>query len=122
MSGIDASFAKYGINCYLASKVLWFNQFHDIVEKHGGNYNVVLKTITNDSRITDSHTQVPGWDGKQGFSGACFPKDTAAFEKFAEGDFTVLREICKANNEYRKGYEKDQREIDQNVNYDIDYS
>ena len=35
----EASFIKYGINCYLATKVLWFNQFKEIkklnLKKHG---------------------------------------------------------------------------------------
>ena len=28
--------------------------------------------------INHMHTEVPGQDGKLGFGGACFPKDTAA--------------------------------------------
>jgi len=117
MSIIDASFVKYGINCYLATKVLWFNQFHDIVTNEGGNFGKVVSAITQDSRVGRSHTTVPGFDGKRGFGGACFPKDTAAFLNIAN-DFTVLAEVIKANNEYRKCYEKDSREKEQNINYD----
>jgi UDPglucose 6-dehydrogenase len=108
---------KYGINCYLATKVLWFNQFHDIVTNEGGNFGKVVSAITQDSRVGRSHTTVPGFDGKRGFGGACFPKDTAAFLNIAN-DFTVLAEVIKANNEYRKCYEKDSREKEQNINYD----
>lgn len=118
MSGKEASFVKYGINTYLASKVLWFNQFYDIVDDHDCNYNVILKAITNDSRITDSHTQVPGFDGRRGFGGACFPKDIKAFYQFdIHTTFTMLEEVIKANNKYRSKYAKDDREIEQNIEF-----
>ena len=33
---------------------------------------------TLDDRIGASHSTVPGHDGKKGFGGTCFPKDTLA--------------------------------------------
>jgi len=117
MSIIDASFVKYGINCYLATKVLWFNQFHDIVVENGGNFGKVVSAVTHDDRVGRSHTTVPGFDGKRGFGGACFPKDTSAFLNMAKS-FSVLSEVIKVNNEYRKDYEKDSREKEQNIHYD----
>jgi UDP-glucose 6-dehydrogenase len=50
------------------------------------------------------------------FGGACFPKDTAAFSAFAK-HFSILNESIKVNNEYRKNYELDEREKEQNVHY-----
>jgi nucleotide sugar dehydrogenase len=120
MSPVDASFVKYGINSFLASKVLWFNQFHDVVNKYGSNFGKVIGAITADTRVGRSHTTVPGFDGKRGFGGACFPKDTAALAHFANGigvEFSVLEEIINSNNEYRKSYEKDTREIEQNIKF-----
>lgn len=117
MSAIDASFVKYGINSFLATKVLWFNQFYDVVNRQKGNFNKIVSAITEDNRVGRSHTTVPGFDGKRGFGGACFPKDTAAFYNM-DNSFTVLNEVIKCNNEYRKQYEKDAREMEQNVNYD----
>jgi UDPglucose 6-dehydrogenase len=116
MTAEEASFVKYGINSFLASKVLWMNQFYDIVEKHGSNYNAIINAVSGDPRIGTSHTSVPGFDGKRGFGGACFPKDTAAFLNFAE-DFSVLREVINANNDYRSGYDLDDREKMQNITY-----
>jgi len=113
----EASFIKYGINTFLASKVLWFNQFHDVVKSHGCNYDEIMKAISNDMRIGSSHTQVPGFDGKRGYGGACFPKDTAAFAHFAK-TFSVLDQVITSNNNYRKDYEKNPRELEQNVKYD----
>jgi len=116
MSLADASFVKYGINTFLASKVLWFNQFYDVIQKNGGNFGQIARAIATDERIGPSHMMVPGPDGKRGFGGACFPKDTAAFLNFAE-EFSVLREVIERNNEYRQGYEKDDREKEQNISY-----
>ena len=69
-----------------------------------------------DDRIGSSHTKVPGFDGKQGYGGACFPKDTLAFTKFSD-QLTLLAKCVNINNEYRLQYELDNREIEQNVDY-----
>tara|TARA_Y100000389_G_scaffold149084_1_gene148335 strand:- start:4401 stop:5219 length:819 start_codon:yes stop_codon:yes gene_type:complete len=116
MTAKEASFVKYGINSFLASKVLWFNQFFDCVENNGGKFNTVLNAMLSDPRIGSSHTSVPGFDGKRGYGGACFPKDTNAFYNF-DKSFTVLRETISVNNALRSAYDKDERELEQNVNY-----
>ena len=56
------------------------------------------------------------YDGKRGFGGACFPKDTLAFTKFDE-DLTLIAECVNINNKYRKEYELDDREKSSNVDY-----
>lgn len=119
MSAVEASLVKYGINTFLATKVVWFNQFYDIVEKFGGNYGTVMRGVTTDKRVGPSHTTVPGFDSKRGFGGACFPKDSAAFLRLSENTFTILGEAIRVNNHLRQFYEKDEREKVQNVNYDI---
>jgi UDPglucose 6-dehydrogenase len=113
----EASFIKYGINCYLASKVLWFNQFSDIVEASGSSYETVAAAMQADSRIGTSHMMGPGPDGKKGFGGACFAKDTAAFSHYSNQYFTVLDEVIARNNEIRLQYPLDPREIAQSVTY-----
>jgi len=112
----EASFIKYGINCYLASKVMWFNQFAEIIHKSKARYSRVVNAMIDDPRIGASHTTVPGYDGKLGFGGACFPKDTSAFLHYA-GDFSILEEVIDANNEVRKQYEVDDREKSNNIVY-----
>lgn len=118
-SAEEASFIKYGINTFLATKVTFFNQFYDMIKEYGGsktNWSTVMKGIGLDERIGTSHTKVPGFDGKQGFGGACFPKDTSALTKFSNR-LTLLEKVIKINNEYRSNYELDTREIEQHVNY-----
>ena len=118
MEAEDASFVKYGINCFLATKVLFFNQFYDIVEKFGGNFGRIINAIGEDPRIGQSHTRVPGHDGRRGFGGACFPKDTSAFLHFSDHSFSILDKTIEENNKYRKDYEKCDREKAQNVSYE----
>lgn len=121
MTAPEAAFVKYGINTFLATKVLFFNQFFDVVSKFGSNYGAIVGAIGTESRVSDSHMRVPGFDNKRGFGGACFPKDTSAFANFARNQnkhFSLLEEAITSNNEYRKDYEKDSREMEQNVNYD----
>ena len=118
MEAEDASFVKYGMNCFLATKVLFFNQFYDIVEKFGGNFGRIINAIGEDPRIGQSHTRVPGHDGRRGFGGACFPKDTSAFLHFSDHSFSILDKVIEENNKYRKDYEKCDREKAQNVSYE----
>jgi len=112
----EASLIKYGINNFLAMKVTFFNQLHDLALRESVNFNKICRGIGADPRIGHSHTKVPGHDGRKGYGGACFPKDTSALFNFAEG-FTIMGECIRINNEYRSQYELDDREKAQNVNY-----
>jgi UDPglucose 6-dehydrogenase len=124
MTVADASFIKYGLNCYLASKVLWFNQFKELVNDRGGNADKVISIMSTDERINSSHTRTPGYDGKLGFGGACFPKDTRAFNSYAQSkpgrqQFPILDFVIEENDIYRSLYELDDREKAQNVQYNM---
>ena len=114
----EASFVKYAINSFLATKVTFFNQLYDACNAHGNvNFNQVIKAVGADDRVSISHTKVPGFDGKQGYGGACFPKDTLAFSKFSD-KLTLLAKAIEINNAYRSQYERDEREKEQNISFD----
>ena len=103
MSAVEASFVKYGINSFLATKVLWFNQFKDLVDAEKGRFNIISSAIGSDPRIGHSHTQVPGPDGRKGFGGACFPKDTRSLLSEEHGDLlTLLNNAVRYNSIIRK--------------------
>ena len=51
---------------------------HQFCEGAGIDYESVRLLTGLDPRIGESHTQVPGPDGKKGFGGTCFPKDTSS--------------------------------------------
>lgn len=78
LSTTEAEMVKYVTNCFLATKVSFFNDIYNFCETKKINYNKVLEVTLLDSRITKSHTQVPGPDGDYGYGGHCFPKDMNA--------------------------------------------
>lgn len=112
----EASLIKYSINNFLALKVTFFNQLYDTAQKEGVSFNKIIRAVGSDPRIGHSHTKVPGPDGKQGYGGACFPKDTSALFNYNDM-FTIIGECIRINNAYRSQYELDDREREQNVHY-----
>jgi len=120
----SASLVKYSINSFLATKVLFFNEMHDVFNKLKNNddWKTFIETVSLDKRIGDSHMNVPGHDGKKGFGGACFPKDTSALLKYAQDigvDLDVLKIAINKNNKIRSQYtELGAREKEQNVSFD----
>lgn len=120
----SASLIKYSINSFLASKVVYFNELFSLFKKLNisDSWETIIDAISRDSRIGKSHMSVPGHDGRKGFGGACFPKDSLALAKFAESvdvDMSVLKQVIKTNNRIRSNYsELDEREAEQNVSYD----
>lgn len=116
MTREEASFVKYSINTFLAMKVTFFNQLYDAIGETNANFATIIKAIGADDRIGPSHTKVPGFDGKQGYGGACFPKDVSAFINYNK-QLTLLKEAAIINNSYRQQYELDEREKQQHVNY-----
>ena len=117
MSAAEASFVKYGINSFLATKVIWFNQYKDLIDNFGCDYDTIINAIGCDPRIGYSHILVPGHDGKKGFGGACFPKDTSALTKFDSIFLSVLKLVVTENIKYRSVYELDDREKEQNITF-----
>jgi UDPglucose 6-dehydrogenase len=102
---IEAAMAKYSVNSFLSAKVAFFNQLFDMCEANGADYSIVRQMITHDQRIGSSHTLVPGLDQERGFGGACFPKDTQAFIKYAKtinSPFSILETSVEYNTKVRK--------------------
>lgn len=125
MTAYEASFVKYTINSFLATKVTFFNQLYDLVNLYGASYNIITRVAGKDPRVGLGHTRVPGYDKKRGFGGACLPKDISAFHKFSEvkrkdGEvvsFDLLDKVMEINNRYRKLYETDDREKANNITF-----
>jgi len=97
----QAAFGKYVENCFLATKVTFFNEMYEIYTKlKFEGFDQMVDAITVDSRIGRSHTQVPGPDGQRGWGGHCFPKDTAAMEYFGK-DTPLLSQVIEVNERHR---------------------
>jgi UDP-glucose 6-dehydrogenase len=106
----QAAFAKYLENTFLATKVTFFNEMYNIYTELGRHhkgfkdFDVMIDAITIDPRIGNSHTQVPGPDGKFGYGGHCLPKDMAALRNCAHrncAETPFLDSVVNANERFR---------------------
>jgi len=76
---MEAEMTKYVRNCFLATKVSFFNEMAQFCDQKGISYNKVRELTVLDSRVGPSHTFVPGPDGHgNGFGGHCLPKDLSS--------------------------------------------
>jgi UDPglucose 6-dehydrogenase len=95
---------KYVRNCFLATKVAFFNQIYDLCQQCNVNFDSVREYVADDERIGESHSFV--YDNDRGFGGACFPKDTRAFletSKLYKADLlSILEEAVNYNFQLRK--------------------
>ncbi len=98
----SAEYIKYFRNCFLATKVSFCNEMYQFAKASNIDYEDVIDLITEDKRITKSHTSVPGPDGLRGFSGHCFPKDAYSLQfqmKKVNVRSDVLSAAITRNNE-----------------------
>ncbi len=120
---VSASLIKYTINSYLASKVMFFNELHNLFNLSGTDesWENFIQAVSLDSRVGKSHMQVPGPDGRYGFGGACFPKDTKALYEYSlslKSPLHILKKVIDLNNDIRGSYKSStDRENDQNINF-----
>jgi nucleotide sugar dehydrogenase len=109
----SAELIKYMCNNFLSVKVSFVNEYYDLVQKLGANWDSILEGFVSDPRIGNSHTQTPGHDGKRGFGGTCFPKDINAIIQFSKGanvEMNTLSAAWKTNLRIRP--EQDWNELE----------
>ncbi len=118
---IAASLIKYTINSFLATKVVFFNELHNLFNKTNTEetWENFISFLQKDKRIGNSHMMVPGHDKRLGFGGACLPKDTNAilkYSQFLESELNLVKEAIKINNKVRASYNTlTDREVEQNI-------
>ena len=109
MAPKESESVKYFANCFLASKVMIFNEMKILCDNISNvDYNKIIEAVTEDSRIGRSHTSVPGPDGEYGFGGTCFPKDINALIHTMEEygiDPLVLKSVWEQNKKYRLNWD-----------------
>ena len=108
MSSDESESVKYFANCFLATKVMFFNEMKVLSESLDVDFERIGEAVTADSRIADSHWRVPGPDGEYGFGGTCFPKDTNALIKTMEENGMnplVLKSVWEQNKNFRKNWD-----------------
>ena len=76
-----AEMVKYVANCFLATKISFFNEVYIICRKLGLDPHLVSDVVSLDPRIGKY-----GIYGGKPFEGSCLPKDLEAFISFIEGE------------------------------------
>ena len=104
MSSLEAEITKYAHNVFGALKVTYFNAVYDYCQKLGADFSKVHEGCLLSGYINDTHTNVPGPDGKFGYGGKCFPKDVDAWTA-ATVPYPIhklLAHLKELNDEFRK--------------------
>ena len=103
MTPLEAELTKYMHNVFGAYKVTYFNACREYCEQMGADWRKVHTGVLLSGYINDTHTYVPGPDGKYGYGGKCFPKDVNAFTKMTEGTplGTLLAPLHELNVHFR---------------------
>jgi UDPglucose 6-dehydrogenase len=99
-SAVESESMKLFANSFYAAKVMIFNEFHQLCQRHGYNYGTIRDLMLLNGWIAAHHTDVPGPDGLLGFGGACFPKDSAALEQFmarSDSPHDVITAVIREN-------------------------
>ena len=102
----EAELFKYLANCFLATKVIFANEFKALCDKVDVDYGKIAEIAVLDKRLGHTHWRVPGPDGKYGFGGSCFPKDSSALLTYAAekgAELWLLTEATYINEEAREG-------------------
>lgn len=103
-----AELCKYMENAFLATKVAFVNQFYDLAQSFGVDFNELREIWLADERIGRSHTIVTT---ERGYRGRCLPKDMASIIHAAKkvGGAPLLEavdrfndEVCRKADETRK--------------------
>jgi UDPglucose 6-dehydrogenase len=100
----EAELFKYLANSFLATKVIFANEFKSLCDKINVDYGRIAELAVLDKRLGHTHWRVPGPDGQYGFGGSCFPKDTSALLSYADEIGTALWLLTEAtyiNDELR---------------------
>lgn len=100
----EAELFKYLANSFLATKVIFANEFKSLCDRVDVDYGRIAEVAVLDKRLGHTHWRVPGPDGKYGFGGSCFPKDTSALLSYANdvgSALWILTEATYINDELR---------------------
>lgn len=104
---------KLFCNNFYAMKVMIFNEFYDLCSKKGISYENTVELMLKNGWINPMHTIVPGPDGKMGYGGACFPKDTNALNEFSKRN-GILNKVLDATIKERDFLREDNDNVLEN--------
>ncbi len=87
----SAEMIKYASNAFLAAKISFINEIANLCEKVGADVSEVALGMGLDSRIAMDFLKAG-----LGYGGSCFPKDTRALVRFADGHGCSLKLVKSA--------------------------
>ena len=91
-----AELAKYMENSYLGMKVAFCNQFYDIANSYGIDYETLRELFILDPRVNPSHTFV--YRNHPYYESHCLDKDIPAITQAANCDVSFLEFLIFYNN------------------------
>lgn len=100
---VTAELAKYAINMFYTTKVVYANQIFDVCQRIGANYETIKKAMYNRKWIGKNHLDI--WHkGGRGAAGKCLQKDLEAFENYSKSK--LFQEVKKINDVLLSRYPK----------------
>jgi UDPglucose 6-dehydrogenase len=101
---ITAETIKYALNTFFTTKVVFANEFYDICQRIGANYETVKSVLEFHPWGSKNHFKV--WhQGGRGAGGKCLPKDAEAFAYLSQSEF--FEDIFQTNAELLRDNPKD---------------
>lgn len=97
-----AELCKLMENSWIGVKVMFVNEFFELAESEGLDFNKLREIWLADPRVSRSHTYV--YRHNRGFSGKCLPKDLNNLVNHFKGKAKLMEFILKYNSELRKDY------------------
>ncbi len=105
MKPLEAELSKYFWNVFNALRITFANQFYDVTQAVGADYNVIKNALVKHPNIPDVYLECN--KNFRGFGGACLPKDTTAFANYAKGvlgdnwGLSLFEGIVEINKRYK---------------------
>ena len=105
MSPLEAELSKYYWNVFNALRIVFANQFYDVCEDVGADYQKIKNALVKHPNIPDVYLECN--ENFRGFSGNCLPKDTNAFAHYAaknhkgEWNSSLFEQIVEINKSYK---------------------
>ena len=103
--GKTAELCKLMENSFIATKVMFLNEFYDLANLIGVDFNELREVFLADPRVGRSHTYV--YENNRGFSGKCLPKDINNLVWFFEQNKItprLMKFLLHYNADLRKDY------------------
>lgn len=105
---VTAEMIKYSLNTFFTVKLSFLNELKQLSDVIGVDWEKLIEGFVCDSRVSNSHVVVgkKSPDGKLGWGGLCFLKDTNALIKFGDQrnvDLKTLKAAWEKNVEIRDG-------------------